>query len=193
MMNIAIFASGEGTNAERICNFFAVSRTVRIVGIVCNRAQAGVYDRAKRLGVEIVHISREKLLEGGLALDLLHKWKTDLIVLAGYMCPITAPYLEAFPNKILNIHPALLPKYGGKGMYGEHVHRAVIAAGETVSGISVHLVDDHYDHGRTLCQASCPVLSGDTVESLAARIHRLEHRYYPICIEQYIEELQQMQ
>lgn len=189
MVNISIFASGEGSNAERIHEYFRSSEEIRIVGIICNRAQAGIYARAKRLGIEIRHIERKALLEGLDAIDQLRKWETDLIVLAGYMCPITAPYLEAYPGRIINIHPSLLPRYGGKGMYGDHVHKAVLEAQEPISGISIHLVDEQYDHGRTLCQVSCPVIDGDSPHSLAERIHRMEHRYYPITIEQYIEEL----
>ncbi|MFC4665521.1 phosphoribosylglycinamide formyltransferase [Falsiporphyromonas endometrii] len=189
MKNIVIFASGEGTNAECICRYFESSKEVRVRAIICNRKEAGIYNRAKRLGIAI-HYFNKSSLESPELLDLLASLKTDLIVLAGFMCLVPKSYFNLYKHRIVNIHPALLPKFGGKGMYGDHVHEAVIKAQEPISGITIHVVDEQYDHGRALCQATCPVTSDDTVDTLAARIHKLEHRYYPTTIEQYLTELE---
>lgn len=188
MKNIVIFASGEGTNAECISQYFASSSIGKISCIICNRKKAGIYKRAERLGIPIYHFSRSQLGSEEM-IQFLHERDTDLIVLAGFMCLIPQGFVKEFSGRILNIHPALLPSYGGKGMYGDHVHEAVIKAHESLSGITIHLVDEQYDHGRPLCQATCPVLPEDSIESLAARIHKLEHRFYPTTVEQYLTEL----
>lgn len=186
MNNIAILASGSGTNAEAIIRFFSQSLSIKVSCVISNREDAGVRARAQRLGIPHYFFSNAAMREGHEPIELLTTLGVDLIVLAGYMCLITEPWLRAFPQRIINIHPALLPAYGGKGMYGHHVHEAVLAAGERLSGITIHLVDEHYDHGRHLLQATCPVFTSDTPDSLAERIHSLEHRYYPTTIEQYI-------
>ncbi|SUB77282.1 phosphoribosylglycinamide formyltransferase [Porphyromonas macacae] len=190
MVNIAIFASGSGTNAENIHDFFSKhSLNTQIKLIICNTPDAGVLQRAGRLGIESATFTNQEMKNGSLPIELLKKHHIDLIVLAGYMNLIAQPLLDAYPKRILNIHPALLPAYGGKGMYGHHVHEAVIAHKETRSGITIHIVDEHYDHGTTLCQATCPVFPEDTADTLAERIHSLEYRYYPVTILQYIREL----
>lgn len=189
MDKIAIFASGSGTNAENIIFFFRKKRP-QVTLIVTDNPEAGVIKRAARSEVESLVMSRKEINEG---LELVEELKCrgiTLIVLAGFLGRIGKPLLDAFPQCILNIHPALLPKYGGKGMYGLRVHRAVLDAAETTSGITVHIIDAQYDEGKTLCQATCPVYpQKDTPESLAARIHRLEYIYFPVVIEEYIGRL----
>lgn len=186
-MNIlAIFASGSGSNAEAIVNYFTDRADIQIACIITNRADAGVIARAERLGVPCYHFDNATLRDGHEPIALLRSLGVDLIVLAGYLCLITPIYIEAFPERIINIHPALLPRFGGKGMYGGHVHQAVINQGETISGITIHLVDEQYDHGRHLLQATCPVHSSDTPETLAERIHALEHRFFAPTLDHYL-------
>ncbi len=190
-MNIAILASGSGTNAENIIHYTRKNPGVVTVSlIICNRPDAGVIGRAERLGVECLVFSSEEMHLGVRPIQVMQRCQIDLVVLAGYLNLISEPYFQAFPRRILNLHPALLPLYGGKGMYGHHVHEAVIAHGEKRTGITIHLVDEQYDHGTTLCQATCPVLPNDTPDTLAERIHRLEYAYYPVVVEQYAAELQ---
>lgn len=188
MKRIAVLASGSGSNAEAIVKYFEGVPDIRVECIITNKSDAGVIARARRLGIPCHYYSNEDMRLGVKPIELLQYVATDLVVLAGYMCLITEPWLEAYPNRILNIHPALLPAYGGKGMYGAHVHRAVLEAGEEQSGITVHLVDQHYDHGRHLLQATCSVHPDDTIDSLAKRIHTLEHRFFAPVIEQYLRE-----
>lgn len=186
MNNIAILASGSGTNAEAIVDYFSSNSSIRVVCIISNKANAGVLDRAQRLGIPAYVFSNIEMREGIRPLTLLSELGVNLVVLAGYLNLISEPWLEAYPDRIINIHPALLPRYGGKGMYGQHVHEAVIAAREAQSGITIHLINERYDEGRFLLQATCPVFPSDTPESLAQRIHTLEHRFYPSTIEQFI-------
>ncbi len=186
MNNIAILASGSGTNAEAIVDYFSSNNSIRVVCIISNKANAGVLDRAQRLGIPAYVFSNIEMREGIRPLTLLSELGVNLVVLAGYLNLISEPWLEAYPDRIINIHPALLPRYGGKGMYGQHVHEAVIAAREAQSGITIHLINERYDEGRFLLQATCPVFPSDTPESLAQRIHTLEHRFYPSTIEQFI-------
>lgn len=189
MNNIAILASGSGSNAETIAHYFASSPDVRIACIMTNRADAGVIERANRLGIPIYIYSNAEMRSGELPLRQLEELGVNLVILAGYLCLITEPWLRRYPQHILNIHPALLPSYGGKGMYGMNVHRAVVEAGEPYSGITIHLVDEHYDHGAHLLQATCPVYPTDSPERLAERIHTLEHRFFAPTIEQYLHML----
>jgi phosphoribosylglycinamide formyltransferase-1 len=188
MKNIAIFASGSGTNAERITRYFQNHPQVRIDLILSNRADAYVLERAKNLGVDSYVFTREEMKNpDGLSKMLLER-NTDLIVLAGFLWLIPPALLKAFPNKIINIHPALLPKFGGKNMYGMRVHEAVIEAGEKESGITIHFVDEVYDHGRIIHQAKCVVEPKDTPELLAGKIHTLEYEHYPVVIEKLLSE-----
>lgn len=186
MNKLAILASGSGSNAETIINYFSHHPSIRVACILTNRSDAGVIARADRLDIPCYYYSNAEMRTGDAPLKLLANLGVDLLVLAGYLCLITSPWLEAYPNRILNIHPALLPRYGGKGMYGHRVHEAVLAADEPQSGITIHLVDEAYDHGRHLLQATCLVRLDDTADTLAQRIHTLEHRFYAPTIEQYM-------
>ena len=186
--NIAIFASGGGSNAKKIIDHFAGTR-VQIALIVCNKPGAGVIEIATRYGIPFQIIERERFFRGDAYISELKAKHIDLIVLAGFLWKVPAVLVKAFRGKIVNIHPALLPKYGGKGMYGQFVHEAVIASGDTESGISIHYVDDIYDHGDVIFQASCPVVPADNAYSLAQKIHVLEHRHYPKVIENLIARM----
>jgi len=205
--NIAIFASGAGSNARKIIEYFGqpithpqaagkpnatfeqdntVKNAVKIGLIACNKPGAGVLGIAEEFGIPTLLLEKEPFFRGNVYVDELKQAGINIIVLAGFLWKIPTALVNAYPGKIINIHPALLPKYGGKGMYGNFVHTAVIAAGETESGITIHLVDELYDHGQHIFQATCPVLPGDTAETLASRIHALEHANYPKVIEAFI-------
>jgi formyltetrahydrofolate-dependent phosphoribosylglycinamide formyltransferase len=181
-INVAIFASGAGSNAQKIIEYFKNVPSVKIELIVCNNIGAGVLDIAKKEGIPYLIIEKHQFLTGDNYLDCLKKRKISFIVLAGFLWKIPVALINAYPNKIVNIHPALLPKYGGKGMYGNHVHQAIIEKKETESGITIHYVDEWYDHGNSICQFTCPVEVNETAESLAKKIHALEHQYYPVTI-----------
>lgn len=183
MRNIAIFASGSGTNAENIIRYFANSENVKVALVLSNNRNVGVHGRVNKLGVPSFVFSRDEFTEGTPILEKLAEYEVCFIVLAGFMNKISDVILQAFPGKIVNIHPALLPKYGGKGMYGMHVHEAVVKAGERESGITIHYIDEHYDEGAILFQASCPVLPSDTPEEVADKVHALEYAHYPHVIE----------
>lgn len=191
MIRIAILASGNGSNAENLI-LQQPSDLLQYPLIITDNAQAGVLQRAKRLGVATHVFSRADFREGTAVLQLLQDEKIDAIVLAGFLSRIPQNIIEHYPSRIINIHPALLPRFGGKGMYGHFVHEAVLAAGEVVSGITIHYVDAEYDHGSTLCQATCPVYpSVDTPDSLAERIHHLEHLYYPVAVRQMVRRMKE--
>lgn len=185
MEKIAILASGEGTNAERIIRYFLEKRTAEVALVITNKAQAGVLKRAERLSVPSLILTAQEFA-GGKALEALHLYNIDFIVLAGFLLKVPDTILHDYPNKIVNIHPALLPKFGGKGMYGSHVHQAVIASNEKESGITIHYINEHYDEGNTIFQATCPVLPDDTPDTLAARVHQLEYEHFPRVIERAI-------
>ena len=188
MLRIAVLASGSGTNAERLVRHFAEHPRMRVALIGCDRPGAGVLQRAWDLGVPSLLFSGKELRDGTVQQELVGQG-IGLVVLAGFLRLVPSALVGAFPDRIVNIHPALLPAYGGKGMYGRHVHEAVLAAGEPESGITVHLVNEHYDEGEHLFQARCPVLPDDTPDSLAVRIHELEHRHYPQVVEKLAEAL----
>lgn len=175
---IAVFASGSGTNAAKLMDYFNNHSSVSIRLIVCNNPRAGVIEKAGEYSVEVLMIEKERFFRGDDYVDILKEKGIDWIVLAGFLWKIPKTLIDAFKDKILNIHPALLPKYGGKGMYGHHVHEAVITAGEKISGITIHLVDEIYDHGRIIFQAECPVESTDTPETLAKKVQELEHTHF---------------
>lgn len=181
---IAIFASGSGSNAEKIAEHFASDSQVEISLILTNNPQAGVIARARRLHVPVVVFDRKTFYESARIVELLQGQAIDLVVLAGFMMLIPESMVQAFPNKIVNIHPALLPKYGGKGMYGHFVHEAVVAAQEMESGITIHYVNEHYDEGAIIFQASCPVVATDTPEDVAKKVQVLEHKHFPEVVEQ---------
>lgn len=184
MNRIALLASGSGSNVENIFNYFNVRKTLDFPLVLSNNEHAYVHERAQKMGIPSYFFTKNEFAEAKLVLDLLQKYAIDGIVLAGFMLKISQPLLDAFPNKIINIHPALLPKYGGKGMYGHHVHEAVKNAGETETGITIHYINENYDEGNIIFQAKCPVLPTDTPEDIAAKVHELEYRYYPEIIEQ---------
>jgi phosphoribosylglycinamide formyltransferase-1 len=183
MKKIAIFASGSGSNAQRITEYFSHHSSIRVQLILTNNPKAFVIERARKLGVEHVVFSREEFYQTDAIVDILRLNEIDLVVLAGFLWLIPTNLLRAFSGRIINIHPALLPKYGGKGMYGMRVHEAVIAAGEEESGITIHYVNEKYDEGLTLFQAKCKIEKEDTPEDLAGKIHELEHRYFPEVVE----------
>lgn len=182
MHRLIIFASGQGSNAQAIIDYFKKEGGVEVVLIVSNKAEAGVVNMAQREGIPYL-LTNNKRLNETLILEELAGHNPSLIVLAGFLLKIPSAIIEAFRGRIINIHPALLPKWGGQGMWGHRVHHAVLEAGELQSGITIHLVDEEYDHGATLLQATCPVISGDIADTLAARIHKLEHFYYPRAIQ----------
>ena len=177
--NLAIFASGSGTNAENIVNHFKGNSDVGVKLILSNKKDAGALDRAKKLGIPSHVFSRPDFYENNNVLEVLKAHSVDWVVLAGFLWLIPDNLIKAFPDKIINIHPALLPKFGGKGMYGDRVHQAVIQAGEKDSGITIHLVNEKYDEGKILFQASCDIEKDETPQSLAAKIHQLEYAYFP--------------
>lgn len=190
MTNIAIFASGSGTNAEAIMEHFAGSTTARVALLLSNRADAFALKRAERFGVPTAVFSREEFRDPeGKVARLLKEHRIGFIVLAGFLWLVPNYLTTNYAGRIVNIHPALLPKFGGKGMYGHHVHEAVLAAGESQSGITIHLVNERYDSGDILFQATVPVTPNDTPDSLAEKIHILEHRHFPTVIEQTIQQL----
>ncbi len=179
---IVLFASGSGSNVENIAQYFEGDDRVEIRGVLCNNPGAGVVDRCKRLRLPLYCFNRPAYAEGEGILALLQGLNPDLIVLAGFLWKIPESIIAAFPDKIINIHPALLPKFGGKGMYGMHVHQAVINAGETESGITIHKVNEAYDQGSILLQKKTSIEAGDTPEALAKKIHALEYAHYPPAI-----------
>lgn len=183
MLKIAIFASGSGSNAENIVRYFAANSHVRIDIIVSNKVDAFVHERAKKLNIPSVTFSKEDIYHTNKVVDFLRDRHIDFIVLAGFLLKIPANLLAQYPNKIINIHPALLPKYGGKGMYGDNVHKAVVDAREKESGITIHYVNENYDEGDVIFQARCAVLPGDTYEDVAKKVHELEYIHFPEVIE----------
>lgn len=190
MKKIAIFASGAGTNAAKIIDRFDHHKTIRVALIVCNNPEAGVFKIAAKENIPSLLIEKEKFFRGDAYVTELKERGIDFIVLAGFLWKLSSALINDFPDKIINIHPALLPKYGGKGMYGQIVHETVIANKEKESGISIHYIDEIYDHGKIIFQATCPVEENDTAGTLAQRIHQLEHTHYPKVIERVISRIE---
>lgn len=186
MTRIAIFASGSGSNAENIANYFSDCPTVDICLFLTNNSNAFVLERAKKLDIKSLVFDKAQFLKTDEILQFLQENNINLIVLAGFLLKIPDNLIKSFPNKIINIHPALLPKFGGKGMYGDNVHKAVVESKETESGITIHYVNENYDEGKIIFQAKCEVLSTDTYECVAAKIHELEYEYFPKVIESLI-------
>jgi formyltetrahydrofolate-dependent phosphoribosylglycinamide formyltransferase len=182
-IRLAIFASGAGSNAAKIIDHFRNHPTIKVVLIATNNPQAGVLQIAEKNGISTLFIEKEAFFRGNSYINDLKSAKIDFIVLAGFLWKVPSLLIKEYPGKIVNIHPALLPKFGGKGMFGGHVHEAVISQKEKESGITIHYVDELYDHGKVIFQATCPVLETDTAEILAQRIHQLEHQHYPVVIE----------
>lgn len=188
MKRIIILASGSGTNAENIIKYFKNSKVVSIVQVLSNKKDAKVLGRSKRLNIDCSSFSRDAFYNTNDVLNNL-KSNADLIVLAGFLWRLPSIIVDAFPNRIINIHPALLPKYGGKGMYGMNVHDAVVANNEKTSGITIHYVNENYDEGAIIFQKSFEVLSSDTAEDVANKVHKLEYEYFPRVIEQVVSSL----
>lgn len=186
LKKVAIFASGSGSNAQSIIEYFNKKEGIDVSIVISNKSDAFVVKRAKKLGVKCFVFNIESFKNNLGILEILTKHKVDWIVLAGFLLKVPEYIIEKYENRILNIHPALLPKYGGKGMYGVHVHQSVLQNKETESGISIHLVNKNYDEGKIIFQAKCKVFNQDTVELLSKRIHQLEHLHYPKVIEQTI-------
>lgn len=185
-IKLAIFASGSGTNAEQISKHFAEHEEVEVALILSNKKTAYVLERAKNLGIDAVTFGREEFYNSESVLDRLKEEEIDYIILAGFLWLVPPYLIQAYRDKMINVHPALLPKFGGKGMYGDNVHKAVVAQGEKESGITIHLVDEVYDNGKILKQASVEISSDDTAASLAQKIHALEYEHFPKTIEAYV-------
>ena len=187
MKNIAIFASGSGSNAEQIIRYFQQTKTACVKFIITDNKQAGVINRAKKLGVPSFYFSKEDLANTESVIEFLQQNNIALIVLAGYLKKIPESLIDAFPNSIINIHPALLPDFGGKGMYGIHVHEAVLKAQRKQSGISIHYVNNNFDEGEIVFQATCDVEKSDTPQLLAAKVLELEHAHYATIIDKVLK------
>jgi len=183
METLGVFASGSGSNAENIIKYFQNKPGIRVSCICTNNPDAFVIQRAKSLHIPLLVFSREDFYHTEKVVNYLNENKITWIVLAGFLWLVPGYLIDRFPNRIINIHPALLPKYGGKGMYGQHVHKAVIDNGETFSGITIHYVNHEYDRGSIIFQAQCLVEADDTPDSLAERVHRLEYEHFPVVIE----------
>ena len=188
MKKLSIFVSGNGTNLQRIAEYFANNPEVEIANVVCNNPKAYSIERAKNLGIPLRMITKQDFQSEAFVQEL-QSLDIDLIVLAGFLWKVPEALIKAFPKRIMNIHPALLPKYGGKGFYGEHVHEAVVAAKEPFSGITVHYVNELYDSGEIILQARVTLEEKETPDSLAAKIHQLEQAYFPIAIEQVLKAI----
>jgi phosphoribosylglycinamide formyltransferase-1 len=192
-VRIAIFASGQGSNAREIIRYFqngehpVAGKKAEIALVVCNKPGAGVLTIAAETGIPVCLIEKEKFFRGSHYVEEFEKFRISFIVLAGFLWKIPSGLIQAFPERILNIHPALLPSYGGKGMYGKAIHEAVINAREKESGITIHYVDDLYDHGRVFFQTSLTLSPNETPESLADKIHALEHRHFPEQVARWME------
>lgn len=189
MKNIAIFASGSGSNAENIANYFSGSQEVSIALIVCNKADAYVFERAKKLGIPSRLVTKADMQDEALVMNLMKEFKIDFIVLAGYLLLVPKYLVEAFPRAIVNIHPALIPLHCGKGMYGDRVHEDVIKSGDKESGITIHYVNEFFDNGDIIFQAKCPVEAGDDAHAVATKVHALEYAHFPHVIAETIAKL----
>ena len=187
MRNIAIFASGSGTNAENIIRYFAENVSVRVTVVLSNKIDAGIHERVKNLGVPSFAFSNAEFKEGTVVLEKLNEYNADFVVLAGFLAMVSPVIINKYNDMIINIHPALLPKYGGKGMYGHYVHEAVLAAGEKATGITIHYVNERYDEGEIIFQSEFPVLLSDTVADIERKVHELEYFYYPQVIERLLK------
>ncbi len=186
MKEIVLFASGSGSNAENIINYFERHPSIKVSCVLTNRSNAPVLERCKRLGVPAMYFSRDAFTKSEVVLKLLQALSPTLIVLAGFLWKIPEELIHAFPDKIINIHPALLPKYGGKGMYGPRVHEAVKKNGENETGITIHYVNEAYDEGAIIFQEKTALTKNDTPENIAKKVHALEYEHFPRVIENLI-------
>ena len=186
MKRLAIFASGSGSNAQQIVSYFADSQAISVNLFLSNNPQAGVIERGRKLGIPTLIFDKKTFTQTDKIVDLLQNQHIDYVILAGFLWLIPANLVKAFPNKIINIHPALLPKFGGKGMWGHFVHEAVVAAKEPESGITIHFVNENYDEGKVIFQAKCAILPTDSPQEVADKVLLLEHKYFPEIIERAI-------
>lgn len=190
MKNVAIFASGSGSNAENIAHYFSGSQEVKVSLVVCNKPDAYVLERAKRLGIPSVVVTGQQMKDSDYVLDLLRRqYSIDFIVLAGYLLLVPKYLVDAYPRAIVNIHPALIPLHCGKGMYGDRVHEDVIRCGDKQSGITIHYVNEFFDNGDIIFQATCPVEPGDDAHDVAAKVHQLEYAHFPHVIAETISKM----
>lgn len=187
MKKLLIFASGSGSNAENIIRYFRQRQPASVQAVFTNKADAGVVAKAEAFGIPSVVFSKDELNDGSV-LKKVEQFSPDLIVLAGFLLKFPSDIIEAFPHKVINIHPALLPKFGGKGMYGMNVHKAVLEQSETETGITIHYIDEHYDEGATIFQASVPVTDCVSAEEIALKVLALEHEHFPKIIEKILSE-----
>ena len=189
LKKLAIFASGSGSNAENICNYFADSSDIEVVLICTNRRDAFIVKRANKLNIPVYIFSKSELNNFVDLHKKLQNIEVDIIILAGFLLKLPAIMVNSYSNRIINIHPSLLPKYGGKGMYGSNIHKAVIKNKELESGISIHFVNHNYDEGKIILQKKCSISANESVETLIHKIHKLEHNYFPVAIEKTIKKL----
>ena len=185
-IKLAIFASGAGSNALNIINYFADHSSIEIVFVLTNNKDAIVIEKARLKGVEVVIFSNDEVADGNLLSNLSLKKEIDYIILAGYLRKIPTELLKNYSGKIINLHPALLPKFGGKGMYGNNVHKAVLEAKAIETGITIHFVNEHFDEGKIIAQFYCVINEKDTIESITSKVQKLEHTYFPLVIEKTI-------
>ncbi|RAJ17743.1 phosphoribosylglycinamide formyltransferase [Olleya aquimaris] len=187
MKRVVIFASGSGSNAENLIRFFQNSDNASVIQVLTNNPHAKVLERCKKLKVSALSFNKIAFTETEDVLNILKSSNPDLIVLAGFLWKFPENIIKQFPNKVINIHPALLPKFGGKGMYGMHVHEAVVANKETETGITIHYVNEHYDEGTIIFQAKCDVLTSDSAQDVAEKIHTLEMEHFPKVVEKLLK------
>ena len=190
MKRIAVFVSGNGSNFENITRFLHGNDNAQVALLVSNRPDAYALQRASRLGVESVVWTKTDFADEQRTIQMLTDHNIHFIVLAGFLLMVPTYLIRHFPNCIINIHPSLLPKFGGKGMYGDRVHQAVLASGEQESGITIHYTNEHYDEGAIICQERCPVMPDDTFDTLAARVHQLEYAHYPRVVDELVSALE---
>ena len=187
MINIAIFASGNGSNAENIVNYFSTNKEIKVAMIISNRSDAYVHVRANKLGIPSFTFNKSDFDDGSVVLNKMAEYEIGFIVLAGFLLKVPQSIMDTFPNRIINIHPALLPKYGGKGMYGDNVHNSVKNAGEVETGITIHYINENYDEGDIIFQAKCDVSDSDSPIDIANKVHLLEQEHFPKIIEETVK------
>ena len=186
MKRLAIFGSGTGSNAENICNYFSGSSSIKVVFICTNNKSAFIVTRAKKLNIPVIYTTKKELANFSTLHKSLQNYKVDYIILAGFLIKIPSKMIDFYPNKIINIHPSLLPKYGGKGMYGNNVHHAVLKNNDAKSGITIHFVNENYDDGKIILQKCCAVSLTDTAQTLEKKVRDLEFCFFPKTIEKIV-------
>ena len=185
---IAVFASGSGTNAERLIKYFSDSDSAKVEAVFCNNSSAGVIARSEKLGVPVTVFTKKDFYDSGIIFKKLLDKKIDLIVLAGFLWLVPKDIIHSFEKRIINIHPALLPGFGGKGFYGINVHKSVIETGSLLSGITIHYVNEKFDDGEIIFQAACYIDKKDSADTLAKKIHELEYKYFPVVVEKLLKQ-----